>query len=146
MRRLGRDELLVVLPDGSKTLMPAAWTDRDTTANEGHTGDRPPAVLAAAGDLLHAHELVSRFRARADGDRRQAARTSPCEEDDRAACTAEFDARTDPGATTGGDRVAARDGGHRRDQDPGPAHRPRRHDDDDGGRQRGAGNEGAVDE
>ena len=31
MRRLGRDELLIVLPDGSKTLMRAAWTDRDTT-------------------------------------------------------------------------------------------------------------------
>ena len=60
MRRLGRDELLVVLPDGSKTLLPAAWTDRDTTtANEGKALDRATAILAAPADLLAARELVA---------------------------------------------------------------------------------------
>lgn len=135
MRRLGRDELLVVLPDGSKTLIPAVWTDRDTTtANEDQTLDQAIPILAAPAELLYARELVASLRARIDADRGQAARKSPCKEDDRAACAAEFDARTDPGATTGSDRVAARDGGHRRNQDFGPADRTRRRDDDDGGR------------
>ena len=135
MRRLGRDELLVVLPDGSKTLMPVAWTDRDTTtASEGHALDRATAILAAPAELLHAHELVVSLGARVDAGSGQAARKPPCEEDKRAVRAAEFDARTDPGIATGSDLVAARDGGRRRDPDPGPADRPRRHDDDDKGR------------
>ena len=132
-------ELLIDLPDGSKTLMPAAWTDRDTTtANEGQALDRAPAILAAPAELLHAHELVAGIGARVDAGGGQAARKPPCEEDKRAARAAEFDARTDPGIATGSDLVAARDGGRRRDPDPGPADRPRRHDDDDGGLRRGA--------
>jgi hypothetical protein len=112
MRRLGRDELLVVLPDGSKTLIPAVWTDRDTTTvDEDQALDQATAILAAPTDLLAACELVASLHARAGAGGEQAARKSPCEEDDRAACAAEFDARTDPGATTGGDRVTARDGG-----------------------------------
>jgi hypothetical protein len=67
MRRLGRDELLVVLPDGSKTLMPTVWIDRDTTtANEGQALDQATAVLAAPVELLYARELVASLRARAD--------------------------------------------------------------------------------
>jgi hypothetical protein len=135
MRRLGRDELLVVLPDGSKTLIPAAWTDCETTvADEGQALDRGAAVLAGPAELFHAREVVASLCARADAGGGQAARKSPCKEDDRAACAAEFDARTDPGATPGRDRVAARDGGGRRDQDSGPADRVRRRGEDDGGR------------
>lgn len=135
MRRLGRNELLVVLPDGSKTLIPAAWTDRDITAgNEDQALDQGTAILAGPVELLAARRLVASLCARADAGRGQAARKSPCKEDDRAACAAEFDARTDPGATTGSDRVVARDGGRRRDQDSGSADRLRRCDDDDGGR------------
>ena len=135
MRRLGRDELLVVLPDGSKTLIPAAWTDRaTTTANQDQALDQGPTILARPAELLAAREMVASLCARADGGRGQAARKSPCEEDDRAACAAEFDARTDPGATTGGDRVVARDGGRRRDQDFGPVDRVRRCGEGDGGR------------
>lgn len=101
MRRLGRDELLVVLPDGSKILIPAAWTDRDsTTVAEDQALEQSAAVLAGPAELLHALELVASLCARADAGRGQAARKSPCKEDDRAACAAEFDARTDPGATT----------------------------------------------
>lgn len=135
MRRSGRDELLVVLPDGSKTLIPAVWADRDTTTtNEDLALDQGTAILAAPGELLHARELVAGLCARVDAGGGQAARKSPCEEDDRAACAAEFDARTDPGATTGSDRVAARDRGRRRDHDSGPVDRVRRRGDGDGGR------------
>ena len=135
MRKLGRDELLVVLPDGSKTLLPAAWTDRCAmTAGEGQESVRETPVLATPADLLHAWELACGLRARADAALEQAARKSPCKEDDRAACPAEFDAGTDPGATTGSDRVAARDTGRRRDQGPGPADSPGRRCDGDGSR------------
>lgn len=135
MRRLGRDELLVVLPDGSKTLIPAAWTDREVTAVKGDQAlDQATAILAGPVELLHARELVASLRARADVAGGQAARKSPCKEDDRAACAAEFDARTDPGATTGRDRVVARDGGRCRDQDSGPVDRLRRCGDHGGGR------------
>jgi hypothetical protein len=134
MRKLGRDELLVVLPDGSKTLMPAAWTDRHATpADEGQEAVQGTAVLAAPADLLHACELISGLRGRVGTGLEQAARKSPCK-DDRAACTAEFDAGTDPGATTGNDRVAARDTGRRRNQGPGPADCPGRGCDGDGSR------------
>jgi hypothetical protein len=135
MRRLGRDELLVVLPDGSKTLIPAAWTDRDTTtANEDQALDQGIVILAASAELFDACELVASLCACVDAGRGQAALKSPCEEDHRAACAAEFDARTDSGDTTGSDRVAVRDGGRRRDQDSGPADRVCRRDDDGGGR------------
>jgi hypothetical protein len=135
MRRLGRDELLVVLPDGSKTLIPAVWTNRDTTTtNEDSALGQETAILAAPAELLGARELVVSLCARADSGGGQAARKSPCKEDDRAACAAEFDARTDPGATTGSDRVSARARGRRRDQDSGSVDCVRRHGDDDGGR------------
>ena len=35
MRRHGVLELLLVLPDGSKSLVPAAWTDADPPAADG---------------------------------------------------------------------------------------------------------------
>ena len=63
MRRLGRNELLVVLPDGSKTLIPAAWTDREVTAVNGNQAlDQGTAILAGPVELLHARELVARLR------------------------------------------------------------------------------------
>ena len=135
MRKLGREELLVVLPDGSKTLMPADWTDCGVAeAEDGRLAERRAVILAAPADLLHACGLVSGLRARAAAGREQAARKSPCEEDDRAACAAQFDAGADPGATTGGDRVAARGAGRRGDQGLGPADRPSRRGGNDGSR------------
>ena len=56
-RRRGQAELLVVMPDGSKRVIPAAWTDEDA-------GHRSAAVLAPAGDLLALHALVSALSAR----------------------------------------------------------------------------------
>ncbi len=40
MRRHGRLELLLVLPDGSKSLIPAAWTDLDRAAEHAPTPTR----------------------------------------------------------------------------------------------------------
>jgi hypothetical protein len=57
MRRHGVVELLVVLPDGSKRLIPAAWTDLERPADGGD--DRGPvATLGSVSDLLLASVLV----------------------------------------------------------------------------------------
>jgi hypothetical protein len=107
MRRHGRLELLLVLPDGSKSLVPAAWTDVDAAAG---AETMRQATVGSVADLLAAHErvieLVSRF-ATAIGQA-QAARQSPCEEDNRAACAAQSDARPDTDATEGVDRRDSR--------------------------------------
>lgn len=61
LRRHGRLELLLVLPDGSKSLVPAAWTDL-----EGVAGDAAgvTATLAPLRDLLAVCALVSAASAR----------------------------------------------------------------------------------
>ena len=107
MRRHGAAELLVVLPDGSKRLIPAAWTDLEQPAD----GDGAAATLGSVSDLLHASVLVSGLSARAADGREQAARQSPSKEDNRAACAAQSDAGSAPGATAGPDGPASRAAG-----------------------------------
>ena len=120
MRKQGRDELLVVLPDGSKTLMPAAWTDHGCGAEGGaDAADHVEVRLASAQELLCASVLVRSLRARAISASEQAARMSPTKENERAACTAESDARASSSASPGGGRRAAGGRSRGRDQDPG---------------------------
>jgi hypothetical protein len=57
MRRHGVTELLVVLPEGSKRLIPAAWADPEDPA--GGNGDGGPSTLGTLGDLLALAALVS---------------------------------------------------------------------------------------
>jgi hypothetical protein len=130
MRRHGEVELLVVLPDGSKRLVPAAWTDLEGPPGVTDAGGGP-ATLGSVADLLELSVLVSDLSARSAGDGEQAARKSPCKEDDRAACSAQSAAGPGSGATPGPDRVsprrAGRGGGH-------AAGRPDRHGGRDGDR------------
>ena len=51
MRRHGVLELLLVLPDGSKSLIPSGWTDADRSGVEEETA---AATLGALTDLLRA--------------------------------------------------------------------------------------------
>ena len=102
MLRHGAMELLVVLPDGSKRLIPAAWTDLESPP--GRDGSDGPGTLGSAADLLGLSVLVSGLSARGTDSGEQAARKSPCKEDDRAAYPAQFDAGADSGATAGPDR------------------------------------------
>jgi len=108
MRRHGAAELLVVLPDGSKRLIPAAWTDLEQAAGG---DDDAAATLGSVSDLLHASVLVSGLSARAADGREQAARKSPSKEDNRAACAAQSDTGSAPGATPGPDGPASRAAG-----------------------------------
>lgn len=76
--RHGRLELLLVLPDGSKTLVPAAWTDHNATdgAVEPISGGLS-ATLGTVADLLAARELVSALAARRGRDIDTAAPRTP---------------------------------------------------------------------
>lgn len=95
MRRHGRLELLAVLPDGSKSLIPAAWTDLDHSEDTDPAGQATTATLGSLTDLGHTVALVSALSARTAGEEvdEQAARLSPLKEDNRAAYPAQSDAR-----------------------------------------------------
>jgi hypothetical protein len=94
MRRLGRLELMLELPDGSKRLIPAEWTSQHHSPGPG------PGTLGTVADLLGLSVLVSALSARC---REQAARNPPAREDNRAACPAQSAAGTGSGATAGPD-------------------------------------------
>ncbi len=124
-------ELLLELPDGSKSLIPAAWTDAEQVAGEGDAG---AATLGSLADLLHVCELIADLRG-------QAAGMSPCKEDSRAACPAQFDTRSAPGHDSGsaagadGRAIAGRRG-HDRDYVAGQCDRQSGHDERDRGGRR----------
>jgi Family of unknown function (DUF5372) len=132
MRRHGRLELLVVLPDGSKSLLPAAWTDREPAAmaSDGATSDGAaqgagPATLGSLADLAHAAAVVAALLAGVGGQREQAARQSPCEEDNRAAHPAQSAPGPGSGATGQHHQRASGAGRRGRVGGTGPLDRPR---------------------
>ncbi len=98
LRRHGRLELLVVLPDGTSRLIPQAWTGDGDSGGTGAAG----ATLGSVSDLLAACVLVAALGVRAAGTREQAARKSPCKEDNRAACAAQSAAGTGSGTSPDG--------------------------------------------
>lgn len=125
MRRHGALELLVVLPDGSKTLLPATWSDLGATGAAGDVTDSPATVtLGSLGDLLAASALMAALAVRSRGaEAQQAARRPPRKEDDRATCPVEFDARGGAAASAGPRRVGAAGPARRRDRGAGPPDR-----------------------
>jgi hypothetical protein len=96
LRLRGVDMAEVVLPDGSKKRIPAAWTRAG-----GNVGTAVPAagIVAAAGDLLRLLQVISGISGAAADRAEQAARQSPGKEDNRAACTTESAAGPGSGAT-----------------------------------------------
>ena len=88
-------DLLVVLPDGRKRMIPQAWTDAEPAGTDAEMGLRR---WAALGDLLGGVCAgVGAARARPG---KQAAPQSPCEEDHDAACPAQ--SAPDPSGASGG--------------------------------------------
>lgn len=114
MRRHGRAELLLVLPDGGKSLIPVAWTDLSEPATADSNADA--GTLGSLADLLACHKLIGGLAARVaettDGE--QAARQSSCKEDNRATCATQSDTRVGADATAGADRRASRGAAGRR--------------------------------
>ena len=136
-RRQGQLELLVVLPDGSKSLIPAAWTDLDSAGVQEAAVTAGAAALGSLAQLLHASTVVRALLVRAAQGREQAARQSPCEEDHRAACAAESDAGTGSDASTKRAGPASRSAGRRRGRGAGDTDRQDRQPDTGVGHQRG---------
>jgi hypothetical protein len=66
-RRQGQLELLVVLPDGSKSLVPAAWTDLDSTGVQEAVETGGAAALGSLAQLLHASTVVRALLAQVSG-------------------------------------------------------------------------------
>jgi hypothetical protein len=108
LRRHGGTELLVVLPDGSKRLIPQAWTDAAADA-----AGSEAATLGMVSDLLAACMLVRGLCARSARQQEQAARKSPVKEDNHAACPAQSAAGGVSGATRDGVPAVPRTPGHR---------------------------------
>jgi len=143
MRRHGAVELLLVLPDGSKSLVPAAWTNVDPPAADGTAS---AVTLGSLSDLVQACDLVADLAERRGVERGQAARKSPSKEDFHAACPAQSDARPGAGAigcgatgatgatgASGAGRGVADRGGRGGDRAAGRRDRQGRRADRDGG-------------
>jgi hypothetical protein len=125
----GRLELLLVLPDGSKSLIPAAWTDHAPAEAEGTGAGPAPSgagVLAWPGDLVEASVLVSALLTRTISDPEQAARQFPSKEDHRAARPAQSATRAVTPAAEPADSPAPAPGTA---GGPGPARPSHRQDD-----------------
>jgi hypothetical protein len=104
LRLRGVAMVVLVLPDGSKKRIPAAW------AGEGGSGNPATpsaAVVAGAADLLRLLRVISGIPATAGNHAEQAAPQSPGKEDDRAACTAQSAAGPGSGATIAAGQPAA---------------------------------------
>jgi len=104
LRLRGVAMVVLVLPDGSKKRIPAAW------AGEGGRGNAatPAAVVAGTADLLRLLRVISGVPATAGNRAEQAARQSPGKEDDRAARTAQPAAGPGSGAIIGAGQPATR--------------------------------------
>lgn len=64
MRRGGRLELIVVLPDGSHLMLPAAWTDLQAPVEPAQAG-----TLGSLDDLLAARRVIDGLLRVRDGER-----------------------------------------------------------------------------
>jgi hypothetical protein len=109
MRRHGTLELLLELADGSKRLIPAAWTG--LAGDDAGSGMPAAATLGKTADLLAAHALVAALRAGENSGKEQAARNPPAREDSRAACPAQSAAG--PGSPASSDTFPASQRRHR---------------------------------
>jgi hypothetical protein len=86
-RKHGRMELLVLLANGRKRLIPQAWTDAEPAGQAVIDEDGAAATLGTVEDLSAAVLIMSALSRRIQGE--QAASQSTCEEDNDAACPAQ---------------------------------------------------------
>ena len=66
MRRHGRLDLILVLPDGSKSLVPGSWTDLDPEI-AGAPEPEPSGGMASVSQLLRVRAVVDALLARQRG-------------------------------------------------------------------------------
>jgi len=82
--RKDRLHLLLILPDGSKSLVPAEWTNLNSTANFVH---KQSATLASLDELLHMRTVVDALLRRLASATCEAAKPINDEESNRAEAT-----------------------------------------------------------
>lgn len=128
LRRHGVDELLVLLEDNSKSLIPVSWTDLGVddvgVDDDGDVNQEPSgSALGTIADLLAASQLARALSTCSEVIVGQAAQTPPSKEDNRAPCTAEFAGRPGVNASTDVAGRATRSGRRQGHQPPRHAHR-----------------------
>jgi len=123
IHRHGRLHLLLILPDGSKSLIPADWTDITLTAQpHGAVTSHLPATLGSREDLFHARAVVDALLGRLARPESEKANSTVTKEgilaakSDSLRPSAQGNLRLgNPGERTQGSR----------DRNPRKAHRPR---------------------
>jgi hypothetical protein len=105
LRLRGVAMVVLVLPDGSKKRIPAAWAGG---GGRGNSATPAAVVVAGTADLLRLLRVISGVPATAGNRAEQAARQSPGKEDDRAARTAQSAAGPGSGAAIGAGQPATR--------------------------------------
>ncbi|MCP5113468.1 MAG: hypothetical protein GY953_21755 [bacterium] len=118
--RQDRLHFLLILPDGSKSLIPAAWTDFDSAARSPQQ-QRP--LVGSLEDLLRTRFLVDALLNRAAGST-EAPATPVTEQESHAPTTAEVQRHPDPGRTRLG--TGQRRAKTARRRSPGPPDHPGR--------------------
>ncbi len=121
LQRHGHEELLLVLQDGSKSFIPASWTDLDGTDHA--SSPAPTETLGTLADLLAASRLARAGITGVEKAQEQAARKPPTKGDDRATCAAEPAGGPAPDANARGVGGTARNRRRRGDQPPRRPHR-----------------------
>jgi hypothetical protein len=64
MRRKGRMYLVLILPDGSKSMVPAEWTDFALLAQPASALDTPALTIGSLEHLLHTRAVVDALLSR----------------------------------------------------------------------------------
>ena len=119
LHRHGHEELLIILEDGTKSLVPASWTDHVGAA----AVSAAAATLGTLADLLAASVLARTPFPGREAAEVQAARKPPSKGDDHAACAAESAHRSRSRASAADAGPSLRGGRRGGDPDPGGAHR-----------------------
>ena len=127
VKRRGTLLLLVVLPDGSRSLIPAGWTDWTQTAEDDSLSrsEHHASSLASLADLLHARGIVDALLGRC-----LIPQQTPAADEESCDATDPSPSRTtDTDAITAEPRTAQRGSTRRGAQDFGAPHRPSLADD-----------------
>src|SRR5580704_8151420 len=124
VKRRGTLLLLVVLPDGSRSLVPADWTDwkattqafdEPSTSGSGHSEH----CLAPLTDLLHARAIVDALLGRG-----LIPQLEPAADEESCHATDPGRSRTSPSCTTTTEPSTGRQNTRRGSRHPGTHHRP----------------------
>jgi len=87
--RHGSLHLTLVLPDGTRSLIPALWTDLDQTEKHNLPSDKPqsaPSLIGSISHLLHARKIVDALLRKLDSPE-QISRSASKEESTRGETT-----------------------------------------------------------